>query len=204
MDAVRTGAKIMGGVACCLAALATCVSEAAAVPHIDSVSLDGAAAGRPVELRIQATDPQAPVTGLVVGFGRGEDGFGLSSCLPGAPAARRATLVAPHVFATPGTRQVTARVTSSGCTGGQPSVLQRLTVPVAPRGRTPQPIVVQPPVILPLGQVAPDLPGLGQLPLGRSEQLPPLAVSAAPCRYASRRFRRTAAGERRARGRCCA
>ena len=68
------------------------------------------------------------------------------------------------MFATPGTRHVAARVTSAGCIGGQPSVLQRLTVPVVPRGATPQPITVARPQVVPLGRPAPALPGLAGCP----------------------------------------
>ena len=54
-----------------------------AAPIIDSTLLKGSAvAGRTVELHIRASDRRAPVTGLVVGFGSGESGYGLSNCLP--------------------------------------------------------------------------------------------------------------------------
>jgi len=209
MDAVGTGAatRAAGGLACCLVIAATFAAAAGATPRIDSVQLNGATAGRPVELRVQASDPAAPVTGLVVGFGRGEGGFGLSSCLPGLPAGKRATLVAPHLFARPGTRRMAARVMSAGCTGGQPSVLQRLTVPVVRRGAPPRPIVVAKPQIVPLGRPIPPLPGLGQLPMSRTDlpdpvPLPvpaPLVNAAASCPGSNKGFRRTAAGERSAR-----
>ena len=76
----------------------------------------------PIELRIQATDPQAPVTGLVAGFGRGR-GRVRPEHVP-APRTRRdpaSRWWRRTLFATPGTRHVAARVTSAGCTGGQPS-----------------------------------------------------------------------------------
>ncbi len=213
MDAVgkSTATKAASAVACCLITAAAFAGAAGATPRIDSVQLDGAEAGKPVNLRVQATDPQAPVTGLVAGFGRDEGGFGISSCMPGLPAGQRRTLVAPHLFATPGTRRVAARVTSAGCTGGQPAVLQRLTVPVVRRGAPPQPITVTPPQTVPLGRIFPGLPGLGRLPLGRSDQpeplpLPisvqvpmPLGTAAASCPGAYQRFRRTVAGESAAR-----
>ena len=47
-------------------------SAAHAAPLIDLTLLEGdAVVGRTVELQVRATDPQAPVTGMVVGFGRG-------------------------------------------------------------------------------------------------------------------------------------
>ena len=184
---------------------------AAAPPRIESTRLDGAVAGRQVELRVRASDTQAPVTGMVVGFGRGESGFGLSSCLPPDSAGRpfgpaaapgvRTTLSAPHVFATPGTRAVGARVMSAGCTGGQPSTLVRLRVPVAAPGTKPQPIQILPTQTVPLGVTPPTLPGLGRLPLGRIDLTLADRVRAAAsrCPGAYRRFRSSRAGERRAR-----
>jgi len=212
MDAGKTGRALMAsaGAAGVFAALAVTGDAASATPQIESTRLDGAVAGRPVELRIRATDPQAPVTGMVVGFGRGESGFGLSSCLPpdaagvpvGPAAGSSATLTAPHTYATPGTRNVGARVMSAGCTGGQPSTLIRLRVPVVPAGQKPQPVQPQSTREVPLGTPFPALPGLGQVPVSRID-LPvdlPLAGVTAACPGSHRRFRRTPAGERAARG----
>ena len=206
MDAAKLGkvAFVTVGVATLFATTAA----AEAVPHIDSTRLDDAVAGRQVELRVRATDPQAPVTGMVVGFGRGESGFGLSSCLPRdssgrvfgpvALAGRRTTLTAPHVFATPGRRLVAARVMSAGCTGGQPSTLLRLRVPVVARGQKPEPIEVLPTETVPLGTPVPTLPGLGRLPLSRVDlPLPdPLAGAAASCPGSTKRVNRSLASRR--------
>ncbi|HEX5909743.1 MAG TPA: CAP domain-containing protein [Thermoleophilaceae bacterium] len=193
------------------AALAVTGDAASATPQIESTRLDGAVAGKPVELRVRATDPQAPVTGMVAGFGRGESGFGLSSCLPPdsagvpfGPAAApggRTTLTAPHTYDTPGTRDVGARIMSAGCTGGQPSTLIRLRVPVVPAGQRPQPVQPQSTREVPLGVPFPALPGLGQIPAGRVD-LPvglPVAGVTAACPGSYRRFRRTRRGERAAR-----
>ena len=210
MDAVRTGRVATVASGMCWLAIVGSASAANATPVIDSTRLDGAVAGRQVELRMRATDPVAPVTGLVAGFGRGESGFGLSNCLPPDSAGRPfgpvtapgtpVTLTAPHVFATAGVRTVAARVTSAGCTGGQPSVLQRLEVPVARRGARPAPIRVLPPVTIPLGQAGPALPGLGELPLSRVDlPLPTPVTMAAACPGSTTRFRQTRAGERAAR-----
>ena len=84
-----------------------------AAPLIDSTLLKGGAiAGRTVELQVRASDPQAPVSGMVVGFGAGESGYGLSTCLPPdyrgrafgpvAEPGRKVTLAAPHRFASAG------------------------------------------------------------------------------------------------------
>ncbi len=176
MDAGKTGRAVMAaaGAAGVFAALAVTGDAASATPQIESTRLDGAVAGKAVELRVRASDPQAPVTGMVVGFGRGESGFGLSSCLPPdsagvpfGPAAAPgslATLAAPHTYATPGTRDVGARVMSAGCTGGQPSTLIRLRVPVVPAGQKPQPVQPQPTRRSRWGRRSRRCPGLGQIP----------------------------------------
>ncbi len=217
MDAGNTGtaARLMVATLGGLIAVAGTATAVQAAPQIESTRLDSAVAGRQAQLRIRAVDAQAPVTGLVVGFGRGESGFGLSACLPAdsagrlfAPVAapgRRVTLFAPHEYATPGSRRIGARVTSAGCTGGQPSTVQRLVVKVAPRGQAPRPIQILPPRIIPLGQPIPALPGLGSLPLSRADIPLPALAPPAPVRIAAacpgsyQRFRATRAGERAAR-----
>jgi uncharacterized protein YkwD len=113
---------------------------------------------------------------MVVGFGDGEGGYGLSNCLPpdyrgrpfGGPAApgARVTLAAPHVYSRAGQRSIRAAVVASGCTGGRASTLQGVQVDVVPAGAAPKPIVTLPPVTLPVGQILPELPGLGTLPSG--------------------------------------
>ena len=213
MDAGRTGRAVMAvaGAAGMVAALAVTCDAASATPQIESTRLEGAVAGKAVELRVRASDPQAPVKGMVVGFGRGESGFGLSSCLPPdsagvafGPAAvpgSPATLSAPHTYATPGIRDVGARVMSAGCTGGQPSTLIRLRVLVVPAGQKPQPVQPQPAREIALGTPFPALPGLGQIPTGQVD-LPvavPVAGVTAACPGSYQRFRRTPAGERTAR-----
>jgi uncharacterized protein YkwD len=173
-----------------------------AAPAIRSAGLDrGAVAGRSVELRIGASDPSAPVTGIVVGFGAGEGGVGLSSCLPPDSAGRdpdpaigpghRVWLAAPHTYATAGPRALVARLTSGGCGPAPSATLQPVGVDVVRPGRPPVPPVVDPPLIEPIGQPAPLLPGLGRLPrdvlpLGRA---PRAATSASACPGAGVRFR---------------
>ena len=71
---------------------------------------------------------------------------------------------------------------SAGCTGGQPSTLIRLRVPVVPAGQKPQPIQPQPTREVPLGTPFPALPGLGQVPVSRVDlpvDLPLAGVTAA-------------------------
>ncbi|HYI35716.1 MAG TPA: CAP domain-containing protein [Thermoleophilaceae bacterium] len=149
--------------------------SAQAAPIIDSTLLKGSAVtGRTVELHIRASDRQAPVTGLVVGFGRGESGYGLSSCLPPdyrgrsfgpvTRPGRKVTLAAPHVYSTTGKRSVVANVSSGGCTLGNASTVQNILVQVVRPGQRPPPIITTTPVTVPIGSLVPSLPGLGELP----------------------------------------
>jgi hypothetical protein len=184
------------GAALAAVVLMSCAAGTAhAAPLIDSTLLKGGAvAGRTVELQVRASDRTAPVTGLVVGFGSGESGYGLSNCLPpdyrgrsfGPVAApgRRVTLTAPHQYSTPGRRSLVATVISGGCAPGQASAAQGIQVQVVRPGESPQPIVTTPPVVVPVGQLLPDLPGLGELPTGSvtipSVQVPVPGVPATP------------------------
>ena len=149
--------------------------SAQAAPIIDSTLLKGSAVtGRTVELRVRASDRQAPVTGLVVGFGSGEAGYGLSNCLPPdyrgrsfgpvARPGRRVTLAAPHIYSKTGKRSVVASVSSGGCTLGNASAVQNILVQVVRPGQRPPPIITTPQVTVPVGSLLPSLPGLGQLP----------------------------------------
>jgi uncharacterized protein YkwD len=220
MDAVETGkaAKVAGWLVVGMTVAAVhAPGVAGATPQIESTRLGDAVLGKQIELRMRATDPQAPVTGMVVGFGRGQSGFGLSSCLPpdsegrpfGPDAAPggQTTLSAPHVFTVAGVHDLAARITSAGCTGGQPSTLQRLRVDVVRPGSQPRPVQVPAPELLPLGVRVPELPGLGRLPLSRADMpLPAVPLTGVPgagvsagCSGAYRGFRRTAQGEQAAR-----
>ena len=184
-------ALLARGVALTAAVLMSCAAGTAqAAPLIDSTLLKGGAvAGRTVELQVRASDRAAPVTGLVVGFGSGESGYGLSNCLPpdyrgrsfGPVAApgRRVTLTAPHRYTTAGRRSLVATVISGGCAPGQASTAQGIQVQVVRPGETPPPIVTTPPVVVPVGQLVPDLPGLGSLPTG-SVTIPSVQVPGVP------------------------
>ena len=79
---------------------------------------------------------------------------------------RRVTLAAPHIYSTPGRRELLATVISGGCFPGQSATAQGAVVNVAPQGSPPQPLVTTPPVALNVGQAVPELPGLGELPTG--------------------------------------
>jgi uncharacterized protein YkwD len=177
-----------------------------AVPTVLSTKFDrGAVAGRELEFSVRARDAAAPVTGMVAGFGPGEEGFGLSSCLPPdsagrvlEPAGRAATLTAPHAYGSAGVRQLAATVTSGGCGPSPATTLQRATVAVVPAGQAPRPLVVIPPVALPPLSI-PQLPGLGLPPLPGGITLPGLGARTGPCPGSGDGLRNTRAGRRAAR-----
>jgi uncharacterized protein YkwD len=181
------------------------VPAAHAAPTVLSTRFDhGVVAGRALELRVRARDASAPVTGMVAGFGSHEEGFGLSSCLPPdsagralEPGGRTETLAAPHTYSSAGARQVATTVTSGGCQSTPATTLQQATVTVVPAGQAPKPLVLIPPVTLP-PLTLPQLPGLGQLPLPGAITLPGIGARARICPGASRRFKNTRAGRRRA------
>lgn len=185
---------------------------AQASPRILSVDFDrGAVTGQDLELRVRASDPAAPVGGLIAGFGSGQGGFGLSSCAIDSSAGVLSPkgpvgLAAPHAFSSSGPRSMAAAVTSGGCAPGAGSTLQRLTAEVVPPGAAPKPISLLPPVALEPNAPLPELPGLGRLPLPGI--LPPLPVpgrssavvmASLRCPGASNRVRSTKQGRKRAR-----
>ena len=177
-----------------------------AAPLIDSTLLKGGAvAGRLVELQVRAADREAPVTGMVVGFGGGESRYGLSNCLPpdslGRPfgpiatPGRKVVLAAPHVYSRAGRRSLVTNVTSGGCTAQPASTAQTVRVQVVRPGEKPKPIITLPPVNLPALPVQlPTIPGLPAVP-----PLPALPAAKtlrkADCPGRNRRFTRTAKGE---------
>src|SRR4051794_29537775 len=128
-----------------------------ASPRVLSVKLDPAAiVGRPAELRVLALAGTAPVSGLVVGFGR-EDSFGLSACLIRSAAAGRpadpfapgseVTFAVPHVFRGAGAREVLVRLDAGGCAAPGPGTFQPLMVtPTGPGERIVPPTVLDVPL----------------------------------------------------------
>jgi uncharacterized protein YkwD len=219
----RLSGKAAHLLAACIAAVAVsavAVSAPAAsaqTPSVLSVDLDRpAVVERPVSLRVTAVDPRQPVSGMVVSFGPRGNVFGLSACRtssgrrrhpPFAPGSA-VTLVAPHTFKTPGTRAVTARLDSGGCSGVSGSVFQPLAVTPTRPGERAVPLLVGTPVPLPTGAPAlPSLPGVGNLP--EPPALPGLPARTAlkavaahhlrHCHGAGRRVRGTAAARRAAR-----
>ena len=107
--------------------------------------------GRPAELRVTAMAGTAPVSGVVVRFGR-EDSFGLSACLadssghssapdPFAPGSK-VRFAVPHTFRRAGPRGVLVRLDAGGCAMPGPSAFQPLIVTADPprrAGRAPHP-----------------------------------------------------------------
>lgn len=187
---------------------------AQASPQILSMGFDrSAVAGQELELRTRATDPAAPVSGMVAGFGSEEGGFGLSSCSIDSRGGVHSPmgpvdLAAPHVFPSPGRQSLaaTATVTSGGCAAKAASTLQRLTVDVVEPGTAPKPLVVLAPLALNPDLPVPEVPGLGPLSGALpSPSPPPLARSSARataslrCPGASNKVTNTTRGRKRAR-----
>ncbi|HEX2233284.1 MAG TPA: CAP domain-containing protein [Thermoleophilaceae bacterium] len=218
----------------CAGAMLAIASPAQADPRVLSVTVsNGPFAGRVTELRVQALDPEGPVSGAVASFGPGEGGFGSSACsaasaagvgvgapfAPGVPA----TVALPHISRRAGETSGAVRVDGGSCAELTGSVLQPFTVRTVPRGETPAPLVLPPPISANEGVPLPTLPGveLPQLPplppppgnpvplppLPNPPQLPPLpdlpvakaSAAGATCPGARRRVGRTARSRQRAR-----
>jgi uncharacterized protein YkwD len=210
----RTAALLLG--VCLTSVMATApdaLGAASPSPRVLSVKLDPpAVVGRPAELRVLAVAGEAPVSGLVVRFGRG-DSFGLSACLvsssgtprPGDPFApgSKVSFAVPHIFRRAGAREVLVRLDPGGCVAPGPSAFQPLLVtPTRPGERVVPPTVLDVP--LP-GPGVPPIPGADQLPsTGVALVVPgaPLAGAARGrgCPGASGRLGRSARSVRAARG----
>jgi uncharacterized protein YkwD len=145
-----------------------------------SVKLDPPAiVGRHAELRVLALAGKAPVSGLVVGFGR-EDSFGLSACVVSSSGARpsagpfapgsKVSFAVPHVFHSAGAREVLVRLDAGDCAASGPSAFQRLIVtPTRPGER------IVPPTLLDV-----PLPGPGVPPVPGADLLPPTGAVPVP------------------------
>ena len=147
-------------------------APAFALPAVESVELRGRAEpGEPVTFRVRASDPDAPVSGLAAEFGDG-GAFGTSACRAGrggetaAPfePATPVTLVAPHGYGRAGRHRGLLRLDSGGCGPPTGSTLQPFVATTVEPGAEPVPLVLGIPVPLPVGQLIPSLPGIGELP----------------------------------------
>jgi hypothetical protein len=124
-----------------LAAVLALAPSAAASPSLDELRLEP---GNVLSLTL--TDPAAPVAGVAVDFGAGEDAIAVSGCGRGAPAAGEpTTLRLPHSFGSLAPREILVTVSSGGC--GDP--------PATTTFRE---------VLLPLGLGVATLPDLPDLP----------------------------------------
>jgi len=166
------------------------VGAESASPRVLSVKLDPPAiVGRPAELQVLAMAGKAPVSGLVVRFGR-EASFGLSACLadssgtrqppdPFAPGSK-VRFAVPHIFRRAGPQGVLVRLDAGGCAVLGPSAFQPLIVtPTRPGEQVRQPSILDTP-----------LPGPGVTPVPGADDLPPTTVVPAlsvPTISASRR-----------------
>jgi uncharacterized protein YkwD len=177
----RTAALLLG--TCLTSVMATApdaLGAESASLRVLSVKLDPPAiVGRPAELRVLALAGKAPVSGLVVRFGR-EDSFGLSACLVSSSGTRRpagpfapgstVTFAVPHVFRGAGAREVLVRLDAGGCAAPGPSTFQPLIVTATRPGER-----IVPPTVLDV-----PLPGPGVPPLPGADLLPPTGLAPGP------------------------
>ena len=175
-------------------ALLVAPSTALAAPRALSVSFKSApVVGRTVNLDVRAADRDAPITGMVVAFGRGEGVFGLSACRLGGPGAGTrsfapgapARLSAPHAFASTGPRPLLLRIDSGDCEHTSSSLLQPTTVTPTRRGAPPTGITLGTPHSPPPGGPTipvPDLPELPGIPVGAQPPSLPIGTGAVASR----------------------
>lgn len=210
LERSRRGSAFAGA---CVAVGLVAAGSAQAAPRVTGVALDrSAVTGREVKLRVRAVDPQAPVSGLSVTFGRPSDSVGSSACqprdsrgrAPGRPFAAGApvTLQVRRTFKRSGPVPLLARVDSGGCDKGG-SVFQPVMVTPTRPGERPKPLVVGPqtstPSLLPKafvpgGTVPPGLP-----PLVAASRAVAFAGVATKCKNAHKRVGRSRRSRRSAR-----
>jgi uncharacterized protein YkwD len=172
--------------------------------------------GEDVSLQVDARDPDAPVSGMVVRFGSRGGVFGISACRAQDPLSgpvgppfspgSRVRMTAPHRFRKRGRRRITLRLDSGGCMAPLGSIFQQVTVtPTAP-GERPVPLQVDPPSLIspPEARSLPvPIAALPARPLiGQPGKLAPGAATAARrrrCPGARRRTRRSPQALRAAR-----
>lgn len=150
-----------------LLAIPLCLCGAA--PAAAAPTLTDLALGDGNVLALTAGDPGAPVTGVSVDFGAGEDAVAVSGCGRGAPeAGQPTTFSVPHAFASLLPRVVTVTVRSGGCgTPARSASFQRAITPLGP------------------GVTLPPLP---LLPVARAAQAPCPGADEVPTRENLRRI----------------
>ena len=126
-----------------------------------------AVVGRQTSIVVEAVDPMAPVSGMVLQFGRKRDVFGTSACGPPDASSvvphpfrpgARTRLSAPHRFRKRGRQKVLVRVDSGGCTTPVTSVYQTVTVTTAQKNERPEPPTSESPSLLrPPGSLLPPI-----------------------------------------------
>ena len=116
--------------------------------------------GEDVDLRVDALDPDSPVSGMVVRFGSSRTSvFGLSACRAQDPLSgpvgppfspgSRVRMTAPHRYRKRGRRRVTVRLDSGGCAAPLDSVFQQVTVTPTDPGEPPIALEVGPLTLTP-------------------------------------------------------
>ena len=169
-----------------MAAAAWCAlpAVAVAVPEVRSLEFDRpATVGSEVTLVVRAVDQSAPLSGLVVVFGRGEV-FGSSACLsvgpdgraPGGPFSPGAavTLAAPHAYRSAGPHVGLLRLDSGGCGPPATGLLQPFTATATQPGEAPAPVERgEPTPVPPGGAPLPPIPGVADLPAQPAPPSPP-------------------------------
>jgi uncharacterized protein YkwD len=186
-------------------------ARAQAGPTIELLGLSGpAVVGKDVDLKVEAIDKTAPVSGLVVNFGGKGETFGISACrppdstgaLPGGPFApgARSRMTAPHRYRKKGKRKVLVRLEAGGCLLPLQVALAQFTVHPSKDGKGPQPSKPKLVPSLPANMLPLPTPPL-IVPGGTPALLPIAAVFARYERTAyTARHRRGCAGAHRRSG----
>ncbi len=188
-------------------------ARAQAGPTFEHLGLSGpAVVGKDVNLKVEATDKTAPVSGLVVNFGGKGEQFGISACrppdstgaLPGGPFApgARSRMVAPHRYTRKGRRKVTVRLEAGGCLLPLQFSLAQFTVQPSNDGKGPPPSKPKLVPSVPSGTLPLPTPPPLVVPVSNPALTPLAAAFAAyeATAYASRHRRGCAGAGRRTGG----
>jgi uncharacterized protein YkwD len=164
--------------------------------------------GKDVDVKVDAFDKTAPVSGLVVNFGGKGEQFGISACrppdstgaLPGGPFAPGAhsRMVAPHRYTKKGKRKVLVRLQAGGCLLPLELSLAEFTVHPSKDGKGPPPSKPRLLPSVPANMLPLPTPPPLVVPVSNPALTPPAAAFAAyqDAAYAAR-HRRGCAGARR-------